>query len=233
MSASFKKISRILRSPLNRQTALRRLRKFHAKPRNLEELVGFAMNFGTAGFYKVTTAQIKSEILALVKTVANERPAVIVEIGTDEGGTCFLWANLASQKVISCDLRHNHVVHEFYKAFPSNDSRCDVVLLTGDSHEKDMGKQVEKELDGKKVDFLFIDGDHTESGVEADYYAYRDFVRPGGLIAFHDIVEKQPVPGNQVYYFWKRLPDTIDKKEFINDRRQCGFGIGVIQKEVD
>ena len=60
--------------------------------------------------------------------------------------------------------------------------------------------QVKIEWDsGPDDDFLFIDGDHT--GVGRDYEMYRDLVRPGGLIAFHDIVADQPVEGNQVHRF--------------------------------
>ena len=78
------------------------------------------------------------------------------------------------------------------------------------------------------MDFLFIDGDHTEQGVTADYHDYKEFVRPGGLIAFHDIVELQPLPTNQVYHLWKRLKQVAQVEEFVNDPNQRGFGIGVL-----
>lgn len=84
-------------------------------------------------------------------------------------------------------------------------------------------------LEGKQVDFLFIDGDHSEKGIEADFNDYSPLVRPGGLIAFHDIVEKQPIPENQVYYFWKRVKNNYEYEEFIDNPEQCGFGIGVIK----
>jgi hypothetical protein len=76
---------------------------------------------------------------------------------------------------------------------------------------------------------MFIDGDHTESGVEADYNDYKEFVRPGGLIAFHDIVEKQPFTTNQVYPFWQRVKVGADVQEFVSDPNQCGFGIGLLR----
>ena len=74
----------------------------------------------------------------------------------------------------------------------------------------------------------FIDGDHTEAGVTADCNDDKDFVRPGGLIAFHDIVEHQPLPTNQVFHLWKRLKTLAPVEEFINDPKQCGFGIGLL-----
>ncbi|MGI9301940.1 MAG: O-methyltransferase [Gammaproteobacteria bacterium] len=187
------------------------------------------MNFRTTGYFRVATVQKESEILALVEAVAALKPAVIVEIGTANGGTCFLWANLASKKVISCDLKHSELSRNFYSAFPPPDSTCEVTLLTGDSHQQAMKDRLLRELDGERIDFLFIDGDHTELGVERDYHMYRDFVRPDGLIAFHDIVEKQPLASNQVYHFWKRLREKTDTKEFIDDADQCGFGIGIVR----
>jgi len=39
----------------------------------------------------------------------------------------------------------------------------------------------------KKIDILFIDGDHSYNGVKADYQRYEPFVKDGGLILMHDI----------------------------------------------
>jgi hypothetical protein len=39
---------------------------------------------------------------------------------------------------------------------------------------------------GDPVDLVFIDGDHSEAGCERDWELWREFVRPGGLVAFHD-----------------------------------------------
>jgi predicted O-methyltransferase YrrM len=101
--------------------------------------------------------------------------------------------------------------------------------LTGDSHQADFKQRVARELGDRKVDFLFIDGDHTEAGVAQDYNDYREFVRPGGIIAFHDIIENQPFASNQVYHFWKKVKPGQTVEEFIDDPQQCGFGIGIIR----
>lgn len=36
------------------------------------------------------------------------------------------------------------------------------------------------------VDFLFIDGDHSEQALLADWRAWSDLVEPGGIVAIHD-----------------------------------------------
>jgi predicted O-methyltransferase YrrM len=37
-----------------------------------------------------------------------------------------------------------------------------------------------------KVDFIFIDGDHSYDGISKDWRLYADKVRPGGIMALHD-----------------------------------------------
>jgi predicted O-methyltransferase YrrM len=36
------------------------------------------------------------------------------------------------------------------------------------------------------VDLVFIDGDHSEAGVRADWEGWNGFVEPGGAVVFHD-----------------------------------------------
>jgi predicted O-methyltransferase YrrM len=44
----------------------------------------------------------------------------------------------------------------------------------------------------KSIDLLFIDAGHTYEAVSADYHAWKDFVRVGGFIAFHDYMDMWP-----------------------------------------
>lgn len=229
MPSFLKNLSRHLRQPFNSRYAMRRLKEYHAQPRTLSEVVDWAMNFGGGGFMTVKTLQIPQEITQLAQAVQDLKPKIIVEIGTARGGTSLIWSYLASERVITCDLNDMSLQRPLFSRFPPPGSKCQVTLLSGNSHEASFKARLAKELNGEKADFLFIDGDHTEAGVEADYNDYKEFVRPGGLIAFHDIVEKQPLPTNQVYHLWKRLKPGADVQEFVADPKQCGFGIGVIR----
>ena len=230
MSASslLKNLSRRLRQPFNARYAFRRLAEYHSRRRNLADVVDWAMNFGGDGYMRVKTLQIPAEITALAEKVASIKPRIILEIGTASGGTSLIWSFIASERVISCDLKDMHYQEPLFTQFPPPDSRCRVTLLSGNSHSAEFKQTVAATLGGEKVDFLFIDGDHTEPGVTADYLDYKEFVRPGGLIAFHDILENQPLEINQVYHLWKRLTPIAETEEFVNDRAQCGFGIGVL-----
>lgn len=228
-STLLKTLSRRLRQPFNSRYAFRRLAEYHSRQRHLHEVVDWAMNFGGDGYMRVKTLQIPTEITALAEKVASIKPRIILEIGTASGGTSLIWSYIASERVITCDLKDMHFQEPLFTKFPPPDSHCRVTLLSGNSHAAEFKQRVAATLGGEKVDFLFIDGDHTEPGVTADYLDYKEFVRPGGLIAFHDILENQPLEVNQVYNLWKRLTPIAETVELVNDPKQCGFGIGVLQ----
>jgi hypothetical protein len=72
------------------------------------------------------------------------------------------------------------------------------------------------------ADILFIDGDHSYSGVKTDYEMYKDVVKPGGIIVFHDSVGLPSV---------KRFTDELEKfTRFIKINEAEGWGIFVIIK---
>ena len=229
MPKVLKEWSRFLRIPFSRYLAFRRLREYHAQARGIEATVDWAMHFGRYGYFTIHTLQKRSEIIALAKAVAALQPKIILEIGTARAGTLLVWSSIATEKVITCDLVHRDPQRPLLKALPPPASACKVALLTGNSHEAAFKLRVAQELGGRKADFIFIDGDHTESGVAQDYNDYKEFVRPGGIIAFHDIIESQPLPDNLVYHFWKKVKSGLVTEEFVDDPKQCGFGIGIIR----
>ncbi len=229
MNKALKELTRTLRIPFSRWLAFRRLRQYHARSRSIEETVDWAMRFGRYGYLTIHTLQKRSEIIRLAQAVAALQPRTILEIGTARGGTLLIWSSLAQERVITCDLVHRDAQRPLLEALPPPGSNCRVTLLTGDSHAAEFKQRVARELNGRKADFLFIDGDHTERGVARDYEDYREFVRPGGIIAFHDIIENQPLPGNQVYHFWKQVKAGQNVEEYIDNPQQCGFGIGIIR----
>jgi predicted O-methyltransferase YrrM len=47
-----------------------------------------------------------------------------------------------------------------------------------------------------QVDFFFVDGDHSYEGLVADWKVVKQLLRPGGIAAFHDVVQ---VAGGGVY----------------------------------
>lgn len=51
------------------------------------------------------------------------------------------------------------------------------------------------------VDFLFIDGDHSEPGVIGDIQEWMRHVKPGGVVAFHDYGSNN----------WPAVKQTVDR----------------------
>lgn len=104
MSTTFRILSRNLRAPFNRRTAFRLLRELHARKPSLQEVVRRAMKLGSSGWYRVQSLQIESEILGLARAVDALKPKVIMEIGTARGGTALIWAHLARERLLTCDI---------------------------------------------------------------------------------------------------------------------------------
>ena len=182
-------------------------------------------------------AQKNSELLAILARVGALRPVRMCEIGAAGGGTLFLFARMCApgSLVISIDLSYSMGRRRLLGTFANGRQR--VVCLEADSHVEKTKRKVERLLDGSQLDFLFIDGDHSYQGVEADFVMYSPLVRPGGIIALHDIVADQwtrtgrrtIADSGEVPRFWKDLrPRLEDYEEFIEDPAQDGFGLGVI-----
>jgi len=182
--------------------------------------------------------QVRDEVARLAEIVAARRPRRVLEIGTARGGTLFLWTRAAAEDatLVSVDLPGGlfgggyPVPKEYlYRRFPRGRQR--LVLIRGDSHSEATFAEVSEALGGGKVDFLFIDGDHRYEGVKRDYEMYSRLVKPGGIIAFHDIVPGPEELVGGVPRFWRELKSTLPSSrvvEIVHDWRQGGYGIGVV-----
>ncbi len=83
----------------------------------------------------------------------------------------------------------------------------------------------------KKIDFLFIDGDHTYDGVKKDFNLYKQLVKKGGIIALHDIANHPKESNCRVDKFWNEIKEKYKYKEFIENKNQKWAGIGVIKNQ--
>jgi len=186
--------------------------------------------------------QKKGELEPMIRLVRELRPRVVVEIGSAQGGTLFAWckASPSDALVVSIDLpggdfggvqgdtygKRDHRLMARYR-------RADQTLkfVQGNSQSERTRDALLKLLDGRPVDFLFIDGDHAYEGVKRDYELYSPLVREGGVIGFHDVVNHPAEPLCQVDRFWNEIKDEAGGREFV-DRNNYGFprwgGIGYV-----
>lgn len=105
-----------------------------------------------------------------------------------------------------------------------------MVLFRGDSHETTIRDRLSKQLAGKSIDLLFIDGDHSYEGVKKDFEMYGGLVRSGGMIAFHDIFPQPQDPTVEVHKFWNEIKSLYEYVEIADPVEDYRYGIGVIVK---
>jgi cephalosporin hydroxylase len=174
------------------------------------------------------------EFARFVRLIRKVHPTVVVEIGTMKGGTLWAWCRLAAPDalLVSIDLPDG----EFGSKYSAEIERLRTIarpsqrleLIRADSHSESTLEQLRAILDGRPIDFLFIDGDHTYEGVRQDYEMYSPLVKD--LIAFHDIVPCRPQDGD-VNRLWTSLRnekslDLVDAED-AGSRGPWG-GIGVL-----
>ncbi len=184
----------------------------------------------------ITPLQVRKEISGLTHAVSTQKPKRLLEIGTARGGTLFLLTRSAADDahVLSVDLPGGWFGGGYpwwkrvlYRAFARPGQRLD--LIRADSHSQETVERVKRMLGGELLDFLMIDGDHTYEGVKRDFESYAPLVRPGGVVALHDIVPNRVETTSQVDRFWREVKDGRSVKELVADWDQSWAGIGVIR----
>jgi len=217
--------------------SLHRVRRVGAA-RSSAEAFEMAMEYrGFGRFRRVTPLQLRSEICPLLDLLVEEKVRRACEIGSFLGGTLFMMTRLlpAGSEIFSIDWpeaeeglvfpRSRKALHE---GFARDGQRLEVIF--GDSRDPQIADELDHRLAGEPLDFLFIDGDHSIEGVTADFARYAPMVRPGGLIAFHDIVDHDRRDFG-VSHCWRRLITRYRSLEFVGPgvrERRRGNGVGVL-----
>jgi len=212
---------------LKNDTEQARISQAFAACENTENIVDFAIR-------EFETLQQREEISRLLKKLADCNAEYICEIGTYGGGTNFMLNHTipSAKEVIGVDLYVlNRAILQHF-----NPQSHNMHLINGASCVPSTINKIEKILNGNKLDFCFIDGDHTYEGVKQDFLTYRHLVKEGGLIGFHDInpdhftkygTKTGPCTG-EVPRFWSEIKDSYEHEEIIAGEDQDGYGIGVI-----
>ena len=171
--------------------------------------------------------QIPLEIENLQLSVNNHKSKVVVEIGTAAGGTISRWFEIPSvETVITIDYpegihggqgfqERTYVISDILEQ--ANLCKKEFYAINGDSKHPYLINRLDEILNGRKIDFLFIDGDHTYEGVKGDFYLYEKFLNENSIIGFHDIIDSQfhREAGCFVSDFWNELKKQYNEKEFI------------------
>lgn len=126
------------------------------------------------------------EAAYLFRLIRNERPATVVEIGRYRGGSTFvLAAALQSGVLHSYDIETRQgrsgaeLDRELSAALERYGLSDRVKLHVADSRAADPPH---------RIGVLFLDGDHSEEGVRADFERWSAHLPPRGHLLFHDAV---------------------------------------------
>ncbi len=159
-------------------------------------------------------SQHKEELRFLLQQVKDVHIKVVLEIGVHRGHSLLVWEQAFKPKIL---IGIDHVDH-------IEPPHLKEKLIPGDSGALSTVQAVAKALNGWKVDFLFIDGDHRLPQVEKDWDIYHHLVRKGGVVAFHDVGVVDD-PNVQVYKLWKKLVKKYPNSEL---NFPGGTGIGIL-----
>jgi predicted O-methyltransferase YrrM len=222
-----------------------RLRRKAVSAGSIDQLLDLAYGFEAFGI-TIEPGQVRAEIRQLLEIVHEQKCRRMLEIGTSAGGTLFLFARVAGPPgpVISVDLPRGAFGGGYpiwkaplFKAFAREGQRLE--LIRANSHDSRTVERVRAILEGEALDFLFIDGDHSYDGVKLDFELYAPLVRPGGLIALHDISPPGDVVAppsddeptllvGDVPRFWGELKSRYRTRELVEGGPRGFFGIGLL-----
>jgi len=180
--------------------------------------------------------QIKNEIATLLKILKLKKSKIVLEIGTANGGTLFLFSKVCppDMTLISIDLPEGPFGGEFfpdwkipfYKSFATQQQK--IHIIRADSHNSKTLDEIKVLLNGKKIDFLFIDGDHGYESVKKDLELYGEFLSDDGIIAIHDISSGPEENVGEVPKFWKEIKSKHESLEILDNDNTLGYGIGLL-----
>lgn len=167
-------------------------------------------------------SQNKVELKQLLDEVEKIQPKTILEIGTWRGWLLDTFNEAFSpQSILAIDIDPTAIDPEMARKYK---------VLYADSHDPKTLETVKDYFQNKQIDFLFIDADHTYDSVKKDYQMYSPLVRPGGIIAFHDVAlvgDNWVKTGVDVRRFWDEVSVGY-KNKFIHDAPGRGSGTGIL-----
>ncbi len=170
--------------------------------------------------------QHPEEFAAFTTLLQREGVTSYLEIGSKRGGSLWLVAAALppGSLVVSVDKPNGTANHEVLRATIAKIWSALLVLpvsIIGDSTDPKIVANVRALA---PFDAVFIDGDHSMSGVESDWMNYGCM---GRIVAFHDIAwkRKRGETDIEVPQFWERIKQGRRYEEITLDRQNNGIGV--------
>lgn len=173
------------------------------------DLIYKTQNFRSLEWLGVPIWQNPLDVWTIQQTIAQVRPALLIETGTDHGGSALFYANLmdllGTGRVITIDIADNHeVAHPRIEFITDSSTSPSVIGRLRD----------EAEASGGPV-MVILDSDHSHDHVAAELESYAPLVTPGSFLLSQDGVIDQfwifrgtrPGPLGANRAFLKRHPE--------------------------
>jgi cephalosporin hydroxylase len=172
-----RRLRRLLR-PLLRPLVIRS--RTHLDQQFFTRLIKKTNNFGHQTWLGQPIWQNVFDLWTIQETLCELRPALLIECGTNRGGSSYFFATLfdliGHGRVISIDIARMHEL-----------SHPRVTYLLGSSVAPEVLDQVARavaETSGPTM--VLLDSDHTEAHVRREMDAYHGFVTPGSFLMVQD-----------------------------------------------
>jgi predicted O-methyltransferase YrrM len=169
--------------------------------------------------------QSSREAAEFAQFVSERQIANLCELGTCSGGTMYLLDKACKPGLrISMDRiwperdpkdAKDHEA-DFHLHLPH------IIEVLGDIHHAEQQARLGEVLNGRELDLLFIDADHSYEGGKKHWEMYSPFVRRGGFVAWHDVRN-----GWACGQFYDELCAGYPHYEFTD--QEALYGIGIIQ----
>jgi predicted O-methyltransferase YrrM len=168
----------------------------------------------------VELLQHDGEFAALLALYVERAPLAVLEVGGYAGGSLYHWLQNAvpGALVVSIDDRLDYRE----RCAEWQPLAVNVVTIQGNSHDPFVVQQAEA---FGPYEWTFIDADHHDRAVRADWSNYMPLTTRDGLVVLHDISETDDET-IEVAPFWHELESAYRTTEIV---RPGGFGFGVVE----
>jgi predicted O-methyltransferase YrrM len=148
---------------------------------------------------KLTILQNRQELRDFCAWLKPRQVKHFLEIGTYRGGSFLIWNWLSEPGIhIAIDPNSQNGIQLTKEQLAARAAlftslKPTIHMISLDSTRAGTARKVEAIIKPNHLDFLFIDGEHSQRACHSDWIMYGALVRPGGVIAFHDAARYESV----------------------------------------
>ena len=141
--------------------------------------------------------EIGWEMQQMLQEMYRRRIDVVLEIGTFQGDSLRIWREEFDPELMVG-------VQDTDETTPETAAELRVRMVRGRSQDVAVYAEVLEVLAGRRLDLLYIDGDHLYDAVKEDWRLYSPLVREGGIVVLHDpVIEDNPTV--EVFRFYREV----------------------------